>query len=475
MLIMTANPTHSDFWKYSATQIASLVSNGDISATEVAKSVLARINDVNHSLNAIVVIRPDDIMEQAQRIDDERNKGRPLGLLAGVPVSIKENVDQAGYATTRGSILHKDDIASENAPMVQGLVDASAVLLGRTNMPTYGYRWFTNNPLHGHTYNPRNRTLSPGGSSGGAASAVAAGMGPLAHASDIAGSIRYPAYACGVHGLRPTFGRVPAYNSSSGERTIGGQIMSVAGPIARTVDDLRLGLAAMSRADSRDPWYCPVPLTGPPILRRAAVCLHPDGMATAPEICAALLDAATKLRNAGWTVDEVDVIPPLKEAVKAHLTLWMGDGYDAQCAAAKQEGDAGAIAALAGQREFIGSLGVTALSTALKERATYTRTWQRYLEERYPVVLLPVSAELPFEDQLDLKDPASYERVWNAQTPMIALPLAGVPCLTLTTGFTSENIPIGIQLVASRFREDVCLAAAEAIEARSPAIPIAQI
>ena len=462
----------SQLWRLSAGEIARLVQSRQVSATEVAYAALARLQQVNPSLNAIVEHRPDEVLAQARAVDEAIAREETPGPLAGVPVTTKVNIDQAGYATTNGLKSQKDLIAQSNSPVAESLMRAGAVLLGRTNTPAFSYRWFTSNLLHGTTRNPRNGALTPGGSSGGAAAAVASGMGHLAHGTDIAGSIRYPAYACGVHGLRPSFGRVAAYNPTAGqERAIGGQIMAVSGPIARTIDDLRLGLQVMARPDARDPWWVPAPLTGPDLPRRAVVCLRPDGLETQPEVCAALLDAAVRLRDAGWVVDEVANLPPLREALAIQISLWMGDGYQGLVQAAQREGDAGAIAALAGQAELVQAMGLGDFSSALARRLGIARAWQLYLEA-CPVVLLPVSAELPFANDLDLQGPAAYERVWRAQMPMIALALTGLPALTVSTSLVGDT-PVGVQIVAGRFREDLCLAAAAAIEARgTPVAPI---
>ena len=137
--------------------------------------------------------------------------------------------------------------------MISNLEKSGAIIIGRTNTPAFSLRWFTRNTLHGHTLNPINKNITPGGSSGGAAAAVAAGIGSIGHGTDIAGSIRYPAYACGVHGLRPSLGRVPAHNFSGPDRFIGGQLMAVSGPIARSIEDLKVSFNAMSRPDSFDP------------------------------------------------------------------------------------------------------------------------------------------------------------------------------------------------------------------------------
>ncbi|MFC5497898.1 amidase family protein [Caenimonas terrae] len=454
----------NDFWTLSAAQVAALVRSRQASALEVAQAALARVERVNPALNAIVEHRPQEVLAQARAIDAAIARGEDPGPLAGVPVTTKVNIDQAGYPTTNGLRSQRALVAPANSPVAESLLRAGAVLLGRTNTPAFSYRWFTSNQLHGVTRNPRDPALTPGGSSGGAAAAVASGMGPLAHGTDIAGSIRYPAYACGVHGLRPSFGRVASWNPSAGaDRAIGGQLMAVSGPIARTIADLRLGLQAMARPDARDPWWVPAPLEWPDAPRRAVVCLRPDGMDTRPEVCAALLDAAARLRDAGWTVEEVDSLPPLKDAVPLQIALWMGDGYQGMVEAAQREGDPGAIAALAGQRQLVGNLQAADLSAALSRRLGIARAWQLYLEQ-HPVVLLPVSAELPFENDLDLRDAASYERVWRSQMTMIALPLTGLPALTVSTALVGRT-PVGVQVVAGRFREDLCLAAGAAIEA----------
>ena len=181
-----------------------------------------------------------------------------------MPVTIKENIDQEGCATVNGVAAFRDVIAPADSPVVANWKRAGAVIIGRTNTPAFSFRLDTVNDFRGRTYNPWSRTHTPGGSSGGASSSVAAGITPLAHGNDIAGSVRYPAYCTGLAGLRPSFGRVPAYNpSAKAERTISAQLMSVQGALARTVRDVRLGFEAMAQADARDPWWTPVPLAGP--------------------------------------------------------------------------------------------------------------------------------------------------------------------------------------------------------------------
>ena len=457
--------TSETLWKLSAGEIAALVRAREVSATEVAQSALARLDAVNPIINAVVDHRPDEVLARAREVDQAIARGEDAGPLAGVPVGIKVNIDQAGFATTNGLRGQKDLIARTNSPVVDSLLHAGAVPIGRTNTPAFSYRWFTSNLLHGMTRNPHDAALTPGGSSGGSGAAVAAGICALAHGTDIAGSIRYPAYACGLHGLRPTFGRVAAFNASApAERPIGGQIMAVSGPIARTIHDLRLGLQAMSRPDPRDPWWIPAPLHGPELPRRVAMCLRPDSLETQPEVCNALLEAAARLRDAGWLVDEVNELPSLKDGVAIQIALWMGDGYEGLMQAAQREGDPGAINALASQAEYARTIGLPEFSSALARRLGIARAWQVFME-RYPLVLLPVSAELPFPNDLDMQGAEACQRVWRAQLPMIALPVTGLPALTVTTGMVGRT-PVGVQLVAPRFREDFCLDAGADIEAR---------
>jgi amidase len=452
-----------DLWRLPAKDIAALIRSKKISANEAATAALARLDAVNPAVNAVVEHRPVDVLAQAAAIDAVIARGEDPGPLAGVPVTVKVNIDQQGFATTNGLKLQRDAIATTNSPVIDNLRKAGAVILGRTNCPAFSYRWFTTNLIHGDTKNPRDPGITPGGSSGGAGAAVAAGIGHIAHGTDIAGSIRYPAYACGVHGLRPTVGRIAAFNAALPERTIGPQISAVSGPLARTIGDLRIALAAMSGKDARDPWWVPAPLEGPAMPKRAALCLCPDGLETVAEVKAAVADAGKRLERAGWVVEEIENTPPLREPAELQTKLWLGDGYEAQLDAAEREGDPGALACLRGNRAKVFPLDAAAFSKTLTRRATLTREWLLFFE-RYSVLLMPVSGELPFPDGLDRRDDASFARVWRAQLTQIAIPFMGLPGLTVSTGLVGR-IPVGVQVVSGRFREDLCLAAGEAIEA----------
>src|SRR6201995_466580 len=302
-----------DLWRLPAAALAALVKSKQVSAKEAATAALERLDAVNPRINAVIDHRPDDVLKQAAAVDAAIANGETAGALAGVPVTVKVNIDQEGFATTNGLKLQRDTIAKSNSPVIDNLRKAGAVMLGRTNCPAFSYRWFTTNLIHGDTKNPRDPSITPGGSSGGAGASVAAGIGHIAHGTDIAGSIRYPAYACGVHGLRPSVGRIAAYNEALPERIISGQITAVSGPLARTIGDLRIALAAMSGPDVRDTWWVPAPLQGPPLPKRVAMNVAPDGLESVPEVKEAVRDAAKRLEKAGWTVEEVE-LPPLREA-----------------------------------------------------------------------------------------------------------------------------------------------------------------
>lgn len=452
----------TDLWRLPATELAAKIRSRTVSARQAAEAALARLDAVNGAINAVIDHRPEDVRAQADAVDAAIARGEAMGPLAGVPVTVKVNIDQAGYATTNGVTLQRDLIARTNSPVVDNLMKAGAVILGRTNCPAFSYRWFTTNLIHGDTRNPRDPKLTPGGSSGGAAAAVAAGIGHIAHGTDIAGSIRYPAYACGVHGLRPTLGRIAAYNAALPERMIAGQITAMSGPLARTIGDIRVALEAMAQPDARDPWWVPAPLVGSPMEKRAALCLEPDGLAVVPEVKAAVLDAAKRLERAGWVVEEIPS-PPLAEAAEHQARIWLADGYAGMLEAADKEGDPGALACLRGNAWRTEGFDQPTFSKILARRATLTREWNLLLQN-YAVMLMPVSGELPFPDHLDTKDEASFKRVWAAQMPQVGLPFMGLPALAVSTGLVGRA-PVGVQIVAARYREDLCLEAGEAIEA----------
>jgi len=450
----------SDLWALTATEMAVLIRQRDVSAREITESTLARIDHANPGCNAIVARCDDEALASADAIDRALSLGLDPGPMAGVPVTTKVNTDQKGFATTNGLRIQRDLIAAEDSPVVSNLRKAGAVIVGRTNTPAFSLRWFTRNALHGHTTNPRAPGITPGGSSGGASAAVAAGMGPVAHGTDIAGSIRYPAYACGIHGLRPSLGRVPAFNASGPDRHIGAQLMAVSGPLARSIADLRLSLTAMAQPDLRDPWFVDAPMHGPDLPRRAALCLAPDGMDVAAPVKDALRAAATRLSLAGWEVVECDT-PALREAMELQMIMWLSEMRRGAGQAVRDEADPDAERIYEYLQTITPDADLNMLMDTLQSRSRLMRTWRDFLS-RYPVMLCPVSGELPFADLRDVVSQADFEAIIAAQMPQIGLPFLGLPGLTVTNG-AAMGLPVGVQLVANQFREDLLLDAGELI------------
>lgn len=458
-------------WQMTASEIAAAVRSKQVSATEVASAHLTRLDAVNPKINAVVQDCREDALQAARKVDEAIARGEDAGSLCGVPVTIKVNVDQEGYATTNGLRLLENQVAQDDSPVVSNIRKAGGVIIGRTNTPAFSLRWFTKNSLHGQTLNPRNKDVTPGGSSGGAAAAVAAGICALGHGTDIAGSIRFPAYACGLHGLRPSLGRVPAYNSSAAERYIGAQLMAVSGPIARSISDIAISLTAMAAPDPRDPWYVPAPLGQQDFPKRAALVVAPDGMHVAEEVRAALIDAADKLKAAGWTIDEVDC-PPLRPAAEINAQLWMAETLFSAKDLMRQEADPDAQFVFAQMLKDVGDINLDSLMKALQARAGLVREWAVFLRD-YPIVICPVSGELPFVQQLDVQSEDAFAKVFEAQLTQRALPVIGVPCLSVATG-EIHGQPVGVQLIAPDYREDILFAAGLDLEAAGEPIRVAE-
>ncbi|TDH59883.1 amidase [Dankookia rubra] len=451
-------------WRWDAADIARAIRLGALSAREATEAALARMAAVNPAINAVVDPLPELALEAADAADAARARGDALGPLHGVPVTVKVNADMAGRATTNGVVAFKDAIAPEDSAVVGNLRRAGAVILGRTNTPAFSWRWFTDNDLHGKTLNPWNAGHTPGGSSGGAAAAVAAGIGAVAHGNDIGGSVRYPAYACGVAGLRPSLGRIPAFNPGArAERPLSAQILSTQGPLARRVGDLRLALAAMAAPDWRDPWQAPVPLEGPalPGPLRVALCPDPMGTGVHPAVAAAVAAAGQALARAGYLVEEA--APPGFAAVAedwnafihAEAMVFMREGFETLADARARA----IFANMAGTPEPT----LPEWMRLLAAKATHQRAWAGWMRD-WPLLLVPVSAEPPFEQGLDETD---FARVFRAQGPLFPTVHLGLPSVAVPTGLV-DGLPMGVQVVAPRWREDLALAAAEAIEAACP-------
>lgn len=458
----------ADLWRLSAVETARRIRSKELSAKEVITSSLQRLDAVNGRINAVVQEMPESALQAAEQIDQSIARGEDPDPLAGVPVTIKVNVDQAGYATTNGLKLQENLTAETDSPVTANLRRAGAVVIGRTNTPAFSLRWFTRNSIHGSTYNPHNPSLTPGGSSGGAAAATASGIGCIGHGTDIAGSVRYPAYACGLHGLRPSLGRIPAVNFTAPDRHIGGQLMAVSGPMARTIEDVRLGFEAMAASDIRDPWWTPVPLQLPKQEKRVALCFEPSGMTVDQSVKDALLDAAKRLQSAGWQVDEV-ACPDMREPARLQAILWLAEFRRGAAALVDQEADPDASFVYQQMQRLCPEPDLNGLLDCLQQRVTLMRSWAQFFE-RYPILLCPNSAEPPFPNNLDVESADSFDRVIEAQLPQIAPPFMGLPGLAVTTTIGPNHTPIGVQLLAARFREDTLFDAGADIAASGPTL-----
>ena len=455
-------------WQWDAVDLARAVRTRAISAREAVGAALDRLQAVNPKINAVVQILGDQALDAASAADEQVRRGDPVGPLHGVPVTIKVNVDQQGCATTNGVVAFRDLIADTDSPPVANWKKAGAIIVGRTNTPAFSWRWFTDNELHGATLNPWNSGITPGGSSGGAAAALAAGIGALAHGNDIGGSVRYPAYACGLAGIRPSFGRVPSFNGTAAEeRSLSSQLMSVQGPLARRVRDLRIGLAAMAQFDPRDPWWVPAPLQGPPPARpiRVAFCTDPGGLGVSPSVAAAVRQAAGWLAEAGYAVEEREP-PDFMAAVEAWHAIVGTESRFGIMPMIEKYGDEAVKRSARGFEESAPDLDLAGFSKALARRATLLRAWMLFFED-YPLVLMPMSAEPPFPAGLDQGDDAARHRLVTAQRMQFPPACLGLPGISVPTGAV-DGVPMGAQIIAGRFREDLLFDAAEVVEARAP-------
>ena len=452
-------------WQLEASEIARLVRAGEASAREAVESALHRLHEVNPRLNAVVRVLEAEALAAADAADARRAAGEPLPPLHGVPVTTKVNVDQAGLPNDNGVVAFRDVIAEQDNPVVANLRKAGAIIIGRTNTPAFSMRLFTENELHGATLNPWNPRHTPGGSSGGAAASIAAGIGAIAHGNDIAGSIRWPAFCNGIVGLRPTGGRVPSFNPSApAARAMASQLMAVNGPLARSVRDVRLGLHAMAARDVRDNRWTDVPLEGPAPSRpiRVAMVVAPDGAATRPELQQATREAGGRLAAAGYAVEEVET-PSFAELAALWHRIGVPDVFGGLQAKLEQYGDDRIrhSAALWAQLHPPGDFAD--YRAALAERDAALHRWLVFMEA-FPLVLLPGAGEPALPVGLDLMGLDEMRRCLAAAHTQIGLPVLGTPVLAVPIG-QAQGLPLGVQLMAGRFREDLVLAAGEAIEA----------
>jgi amidase len=457
----------SEIWQWSAVETAAAVRAKQVSAVEVATAHIARLHAANPALNAVVVDMTESALETARACDRAQAAGDELGILHGVPVTVKINIDVEGQANSNGVVALAGNIAPGDAPVTANFRTAGAVILGLTNTPEFSLRTFTDNPLHGLTLNPWDAAVTCGGSSGGAASSVAAGIGAIAHGNDIGGSLRGPAHCCGLSTIKSTQGRVPAFNPSApAERPLMAQLMSTQGPLAREVADVRLGLEALSRRDPRDTFQVPAPLVGPPIEGpiKVAVAPIPADMQADPAVMALIAQAARHLADAGYEVCEVET-PDISVAWTLWADLIMTEIETLQAAPMRAMTSPDFLQVIEGFLRMSNILDGPGYMTAIAHRSRVIREWVMFLE-RYPLILTPVSVKPPWPVGADLGgDAAVREIFWNDFRFTSAISVLGLPAAATPVGLVGGH-PVGAQIIGRRFREDLCLDAAAAIEAR---------
>ncbi|HVI30715.1 amidase [Phenylobacterium sp.] len=457
----------AELWRLGASELARLVRSREASCREAVESCLARIEAVNPAVNAVTAVLTDQALSQADASDRALDRGEAVGPLCGVPFTVKEDVDVAGSATTHGVAALKGAVAHADAPHVAALRAAGAIPVGRTNMPEFGMRWHTANALHGPTRNPWDPRLTPGGSSGGEAAAVASGMSPLGLGGDGAGSLRWPALCCGVAALKPSFGRVPVV--SAGPLPFGFQLLAVFGPMARRIEDLRLALEPMCRASSgSDPWHVTAPVEGPahPGPIRVAVMRDPGGFGVEPAVGAAVDRAAEGLAAAGYELETREA-PQLARTAEIYFQIMGRFGRLSEDAATPPPGFLSAEF----ERfwaDFNGPWERAAgriCADPMMERAALYRAWSALLAET-PLILAPIAARSAWPVGADLEP--GFGEAWLRDLSCTVVPnLLGLPSVAVPTG-PVNGVPHAVQIIGPRYREDLCLDAAQAIEAAIP-------
>ena len=450
-----------ELWQESASTLAQLIRSGKASSREVVASHLARIDAVNGAVNAVVEVRPDEVLAEADAADLAQKAGRPLGALHGVPFSVKTNLDVAGYATTEGSVALKDYMAASDSPIVEKMRDAGAVVLARTNMPDLGLRINAESSLYGPTHNPWKHGYTAGGSSGGEAAAIASGMSPIGLGNDIGGSLRNPAYCCGITSIKPSRGRVAQGNPSAVfEMALNSQIMLADGVLARHVRDVRLGLEVVMGAHRGDPQTIDAPLEGRPAAKRVALVAEPLGGETDDDVAEGVRRAGRALEAAGYEVEEVE--PPLLfDAYFAWTELMLTSLTVSMPRLAPLIGEGGQRFLELTSIEFPAATGAS-MALMHENRYRVARAWREFFTT-YPLIVGPTWTQPPFEHGYDIRDAESAMKVVELFRFVLPANLLGLPAVCVPTG-VANGLPTGAQIIGDLFREDLCLNAAEAVE-----------
>lgn len=444
-----------------AREIAALVRLGSLSAVEVVAAHLERIDADNPRLNALTVTFRERALALAAEVDEKVAAGEDPGPLAGVPFSVKENIDLTWSATTNGWRGLSDAVPAEDATIVARMRAAGAIPIGRGNMPDFGMRWDTDNDLFGRTLNPHDPTRTPYGSSGGDAVAVATGMASIGLGNDFGGSIRLPASAVGIAGLRPSIGRVPRAAVRDVPVALTLQQFSVNGPLARTVDDLALALEVLQGYDPDDPVSlatAPFPADAAP--RRIGIVRDPLGWGVDDDIRAGVDRAATALAAAGWEIVEVDP-PHLEEAAVlwrrlacTDMLLTLGPGILplplGRSATAFLRDSTAAAAPYESAADY---------ARAWARRAVITAAWRR-LQVDIPLILGPVSTRRTPEPDFDLGGGEAADAAWRDLRLVVAANFLGLPAVAVPAGTDRDGLPVGVQLIGPLHADEFVLAAA---------------
>ena len=457
----------TDLTRQTATELLALYRSGRASPTEAAKAVLARIDRLNPVLNAFCHLAPEETLAQAAASTERWRKGEPCGPLDGVPVSIKDLILAKGWPTLRGSrTVDPNQAWDVDAPVTARLREAGAVLLGKTTSPEFGCKGETNSPLTGLTRNPWNTDKSPGGSSGGTAAAVAAGLGPLGVGTDGAGSVRIPAAFCGNFGLKPSFGRVPAYPLSPM-----GTVAHI-GPHTMSVADAALLTNVMKQPDARDWTSLPPDPTDYTIglndgIRGLRVAWSPTlGFANNvhPEVAAACAKAARTLADLGAHVEQTD--PGIENPVEISAHLWFAGAHAIWRGLTTEQQ---AVA----DPDFVAEAAAGAAIDMIElHRLTLRRmnlgSHMRVFMQRYDLLVTPAVAIPAFDAK-----PAGHQTLtletFLGWTPFsYPFNLTQQPACSIPCGLTADGLPIGLQIVGPMFGDALVLRAARGFEAVCP-------
>jgi aspartyl-tRNA(Asn)/glutamyl-tRNA(Gln) amidotransferase subunit A len=451
----------------SATELVAGFAAKQLSPVDVTQTLLARTERLEPKLNAFTLIDPDAALAAAREAEARWHAGRPKGLIDGVPVTIKDLFLTRGYPTLRGSTLVKRDQPwEEDAPCVARVKEQGGVMLGKTTMPEFGWKALGDSPLSGVTRNPWSLDHTPGGSSSGAAAALAAGLGPLAIGTDGGGSVRIPCAFTGLPGLKPSFGRVPAYPPSPF-----GMLAHV-GPMARTVTDLALFMNVLTGADDRDPYALPrdgidyrAGLEDGVKGLRIAFSPTLDKAPVDPEVAAAVAEAAKAFAALGAHVETAE--PGFALPRQAWLTLWWA-GVAKLLANATPEERQRLDPGLANHLALGERLSAIDFLVADAVRADVARAMNAF-HRRFDLLLTPTVAVPALPVGETLTDPETQTE-WVDWTPfsypfnLTRQPAASIPC-----GLTKGGLPIGLQIVGRLYDDALVLRAARAYERAHPA------